>query len=74
MHKTTLYLDAEAYERLTQLADASGRTQASIIREALAAYTRPKAKRPRSIGLGSSGKGNLSERAEKLLDGFGEDK
>jgi predicted transcriptional regulator len=73
MHKTTMYLEDELYARLQRAADASGRTQASVIREAVAVYLAGgKTRRLRSIGLGSSGKGDLSERAEELLDGFGE--
>ena len=73
MHKTTIYLDDPLYRRIRRLARASGRTQASIIREALARYTTGANPRPRSIGLGSSGAGDLSERAEELLNGMGED-
>jgi predicted transcriptional regulator len=73
MHKTTMYLENDLYERLQQAAEASGRTQASLVREAVAAYLAGgKSRQPRSIGLGKSGAGDLSERAEDLLDGFGE--
>jgi predicted transcriptional regulator len=76
MHKTTLYLEESLYERLIRLAEERGVTQALIIREALAAYTTGQRKRPRSLGLGHSGrkaKGQLSERAEELLGGLGEE-
>ena len=73
MHKTTIYLDQRLYLRIHRLADARGVTQAAIIREALAAYTAGGARRPRSVGLGRSGVRNLSEHAEDLLRGFGED-
>jgi predicted transcriptional regulator len=67
------YLDDDLYERLQRMADASGRTQAAIVREALAAYTAGKQRKPRSIGLGRSGTGDVSEGAEELLEGMGED-
>lgn len=73
MHKTTIYLEDPLYQRIKRLAQATGRTQASLIREALASYTAGESPRPRSIGLGQSGTGDLSERAEELLNGMGED-
>jgi len=72
MHKTTLYLDDATYERIRRRAEASGTTQASIIREALAAFLGESMPRPSSIGMGDSGSGDLSERAEELLEGMGE--
>jgi predicted transcriptional regulator len=73
MHKTTMYLEDDLYVRLQRAAEASGRTQASVVREAVAVYLAGGQKRrPRSIGLGRSGSGDLGERAEDLLDGFGE--
>lgn len=76
MRRTTVYLDDHTHERLQRLAEASGRTQAAVIREAIAVYssTRAAKRGPRSIGLGASGRSNLSEKAEELLDGFGEDR
>jgi predicted transcriptional regulator len=74
MHKTTLYLDEPSYERLRRLAEGTGRTQAAIIREALQAYAAGRKRKPRSVGLGRSGMGNLSERAEKFLKGMGSDR
>lgn len=72
MHKTTLYLDEAVYQRIRELADAKGQTQAYLIREAIERYVfggRPR--RPRSIGLGA-GSPDLSERAEEFLSGMGE--
>jgi predicted transcriptional regulator len=76
MKRTTVYLDDHTLERLERLAEATGRTQAAVIREAIAVYASSRTTRrgPKSIGLGSSGMGDLSERAEELLDGFGEDR
>lgn len=72
MHKTTIYLDEPIYRKVRQLARASGRTQAMIIREALAAYTGSGRRMPASIGAGRSEHADLSERSEELLDGFGQ--
>jgi predicted transcriptional regulator len=75
MHRTTIYLDEHTHERLQRLAEASGRTQAAVIREAIAVYSSARGgpRVPRSVGLGASSSGDLSERAEELLDGFGEE-
>jgi predicted transcriptional regulator len=75
MHKTTLYLDEALYVRLMRLAEERGETQAAVVREALHAYLTARApkKQPRSIGLGRSGRGDLSEKSEELLGGMGED-
>jgi predicted transcriptional regulator len=74
--KTTVYLDADDYRRLKALARAKGRTAAELVREAVAEYaTREQPRRrPRSIAAGSSRTGDVSERAEALLAGFGKRK
>ena len=74
MDKTTIYLDTAAYRKLKRLAAASRRTPAALVREAVAEYVarHGDARLPRSVGAFSSGRGDLSERAESLLDGFGE--
>jgi predicted transcriptional regulator len=71
--RTTVYLDAADYRRLKALAQAEGRTTAELVREAVSEYAqrRAGAKRPRSLGSGRSGRGDLSERAEALLGGMG---
>jgi hypothetical protein len=70
--KTTVYLGGADYRRLKALARERQRTTADLVREAVAEYAaragRPK---PRSLGVGRSGKGDLSERAEDLLAGLG---
>lgn len=74
MHKTTLYLDEGIYERIKRMAEASGKTQAEIIRDALVAHLDGPPRRPRSVGLGRSERGDVASRDEELLDGFGEDR
>jgi predicted transcriptional regulator len=76
MHRTTIYLDEHTRERLQRLAEASGQTQAAVIREAIAVYssTRSVRRAPRSVAMGGSATGELSERAEDLLEGFGQDR
>jgi predicted transcriptional regulator len=71
--KTTVYLNTDDHRRLKTLAAAAGRPAAELIREAVAEYVErhesPRA--PASVGAGRSGRGDLSERAEELLGGFG---
>ena len=72
--KTTVYLDAADYQRLKLLARAQGRSTAELIREAVAAYTQAQrpSRMPSSVGAARSGRGDVGERAEELLTGFGE--
>jgi len=74
--KTTIYLDPSDYRRLKALAKTQGRSAAELVREAVAEYAARHAPQvlPSSIGAGMSGRGDLSERAESLLDGIGRDK
>lgn len=75
MTKTTVYLDASDYRRLKALASAEGESAAELIRAAVSEYVARRAprERPRSLGAGRSGDGCLSERAEELLEKFGEE-
>jgi predicted transcriptional regulator len=72
--KTTVYLDAVNHRRLKALAATTSRPAAELIREAVAEYVRRHTHRvrPTSIGAGRSGRSDLAERAEELLEGFGE--
>ena len=72
MEKTTVYLPDDLKRSLRQLAAASGRSEAELIREALAARIAEETPpRPRG-SLFASGDPGLAERAEELLAGFGE--
>jgi predicted transcriptional regulator len=71
--KTTVYLDPQDYERLKDIARAESRAPAELVREAVAEYAerkRPR-RRPKSLGAGHSGRGDVSKRAEELLLGMG---
>ena len=72
--KTTVYLDPLDYQKLKAIAQEEGRAPAALIREAVADYARRHGKRcmPKSIGMGHSGRGDLSERFDEMLDGFGQ--
>jgi predicted transcriptional regulator len=73
--KTTVYLDADAYRRLKAAARSQGRTAAELVREAVTEYVvrRTTQARPSSLAAGRSGRGDLSERAEELLAGLGDE-
>ena len=70
--KTTVYLTEREYSRLKELAREQNRPPAELVREAVAEYARRRGQQrePSSLGLGQSGRGDLSERAEELLDGM----
>lgn len=68
MKTTTVYLPDEANLALEQLALQTGRSQAELIQEAIADYlSRKRQLLPSSIGMGASGRSDLSERDEELL-------
>ena len=71
--KTTVYLTETEYRRLKEMAKLQKRPAAELVREAVAEYANRHASHetPQSLGAGRSGRGDLSERAEELLDGFG---
>ena len=71
--KTTLYLPEADYRRLKTLAAREGRPAAELVREAVAEYARRRgaSRMPRSLGAGRSGRGDVAQRAEELLEGMG---
>ena len=71
--KTTLYLPEADYARLKALARREGRATAELVREAVAEYAQRRGARrlPRSLGVGRSGRGDVSEKADALLRGMG---
>jgi predicted DNA-binding protein len=77
MRKTSVYLDDEQTERLVRLAHEEGRSQAEIVREAIAAY-RPASSTDRDFALAAgfrridSDPRPISEIPDsELLEGFG---
>lgn len=74
MKKTSIYLEDIDRERLRRLAEREGRSQAEIVRAALAVYEARQAGN-RSFALTGSWKGDGSSVAdlaeEELLRGFG---
>ena len=74
--KTTVYLDADAYQRLKRIARARRRPPAELVREAVLEYAakHEPARAAKSVGAFRSGRRDLSERAEALLDGLGRER
>ena len=73
MDKTTLYLDSDDYRRLKRVAYRRRVAPAVLVREAIAEYVarHDTVRAARSVGAARSGRGDLAERAEQLLAGFG---
>jgi len=73
MLRTTVYLTPELKDRLEQFAASRGRSEADVIRSALAAYTADQVRpRPR-LPLFSLGTVAPVEDWDEALKGFGED-
>jgi predicted transcriptional regulator len=74
MRKTSVYLDDDQAERLARLAREEGRSQAAVLRDAIATYT-PKPSQDRNFALSGVGRGDGTSIAdvaeEELLEGFG---
>jgi hypothetical protein len=71
MKRTTVFLDEATLRRAAQKARAEGRSFASLVREAVAAYVaaRPQGQRPLPsfTGMYDSGQTDTSERVDELL-------
>ena len=75
MRKTSVYLDDELAERLVRLAQAEGRSQAEIIREAIAIYEpAPSSNRDFALSGCVTGAGDsvADVDIDALMSGFGE--
>ena len=75
MKKTSVYLDDEHVERLRRVAEAEGRSQAEVLRDAILMYTSEK-RPPRTFamdGVACGPGGSIADiPEEELLKGFGE--
>jgi len=72
MVKTTIYLPEALKRRIEHAARTEGRSEAEVIRSAIDA-TLPPLDRPRPRALFKSGRGDLVERWDELMEGFGRD-
>ncbi len=71
MVRTTVYLTEELKQALERVARAQQRSEAQLIREGVRQVLEQYAPAPR-IPLFDSGDPDLAERADELLEGFGE--
>lgn len=69
IERTTITLPIELARRIRTQARANERTVSSIVREALEAYFegQPSPELPSFVGIGSSGRGDISERVEEIV-------
>jgi len=72
MEKTTVYLTTQQKGALARAASAEGRSEADLIREGVDAVTARHRIAEPTVPLFDSGSGDLAERADEYLDGFGE--
>jgi hypothetical protein len=72
MNKTTVYLTDELRTRLGLLAKRLGRSEAELIRDALAAHFRTLTPPVAKLPLFKSGQPHLAERVDEELVGFGD--
>jgi plasmid stability protein len=72
MKRTTIYLPDDLKAALERTAAAQGKSEAEIVRSALAAATKHHAYPPPTLPLFESGNASLAERVEEeLAAGFG---
>ncbi|NET45032.1 CopG family transcriptional regulator [Okeania sp. SIO2B3] len=68
MKSTTIYLPEETEANLQKLATQTGKSIPEIIQELITDYlTKKTQKLPKSVRMGSSGRSDLSSKAEELL-------
>lgn len=73
MVKTTIYLSDELRRRIKRTAQERATSEAEVIRGTLDAGL-PPLERPRPrLPLFNSGRGDLAERWDELMEGFGKD-
>lgn len=72
MAKTTVYLPIELRRALRRVSQATGRSEAALIREGIGLVTGTHRVAEPTLPLFESGQPDLAERVDELLEGFGE--
>ncbi len=72
MEKTTVYLTSQQKGALSRAARITGQSEAELIREGIESVTARHQIAEPTIPLFESGRSDLAERADELLDGFGD--
>jgi Arc/MetJ-type ribon-helix-helix transcriptional regulator len=72
MEKTTVYLPDDLKEALRRASRSTGRSEADLIREGIGLVTGTHRIAEATLPLFKSGRPDLAEHVDELLDGFGE--
>ncbi len=72
MEKTTVYLPSELKRALERAAQLEGRSEADLIREAVAVVAERHAVREPTAPLFDSGDPDFASRVDEFMEGFGE--
>lgn len=72
MEKTTVYLPGELKRALRRAAQATGRSEAELIREGIGVVTGTHRIAEPRLPLFESGQADLAERVDEAMRGFGE--
>jgi len=71
MKRTTIFADEEVFRKIRQIAKRENCTVSEVTRKALVAYVsrrRPPKSRLSLVGIGRSGRKDVAERSEELLE------
>ena len=66
--KTTIVMPEGLYERIKRIAEEKGESMGFVIRESLEDTASRYQPKPRSLGIGDSGRSDISERIDELYD------
>ncbi|MGI0479264.1 hypothetical protein ACN4EE_00585 [Geminocystis sp. CENA526] len=68
MQATTIYLPTETQNKLEKICQEKGKTVAEVIQEIVINQLENQPKKlPKSMGMGASGRGDLSSKVDELL-------
>ena len=67
-HKTTIVLPNGLYEQIKRVAYERGESMGHVIRDALEKAAYEYQPMPRSLGMGNSGRSDISERIDELYE------
>ncbi len=68
MKQTIIYLPEETEANLQELAKQTGKSVSELIQEVISNYLTQKAQKlPKSVGMGASGRSDLSSKIDELL-------
>ena len=67
-HKTTIVLPGGLYKRVKRMAEDRGESMGHVIRETLESAVDQYQPLPRSLGMGDSGRSDISQRIDELYE------